>query len=71
MKFLTVNEVADQLRASKSFVYDLLSRGRIVHYMVEGKKLIEENDLLIYLDGQRVENNSSVPPKRRFKSKHF
>ncbi len=72
MKLLTVNDVAEILKASRSFVYDLLANRKIAYFTVGGKRLVSEDDLLSYLDSQRVEPTEKKKKKvSRPKLKHI
>jgi excisionase family DNA binding protein len=71
MKLLTVNDVAEILKASRSFVYDLLANRKIAYFKVGGKRLVSEEDLHSYLDSQRVEPTEKKRKVQRPRLKHL
>lgn len=64
--FLTVSEVAAQLRISKASVYLLIESGRLAHHRIGPRKgaiRISPDDLAAYMDESRqcVERKKKVP----------
>jgi len=61
--FLTVAQVAERLSCSETFVYGLLSSGRLRHYVLgrgQGGKRVSEEQLQDYLQGR--EKGGQAPP---------
>ena len=72
MNLLTVREVAQIMRSSQQFVYNLCNSGELVSYRLgRGALRIDETDLKAYLAERRIEPPKRKRPARRFKSKHF
>ena len=60
---MTVQEVADRLQASTSFVYDLMASGELRHFVLgrgQGGKRVSEEQLQAYLAGR--EKGGPTPP---------
>ncbi len=56
-KLLTLQEVADILRVNRSSVSRLI-KGKMLSYIeVGGRKLVAEQDLLAFIDKQRVKSD--------------
>lgn len=47
---LTVNEVAEFFKISKSSVYRMVESGMLQHYKIRGAMRFDEKDLLHYLE---------------------
>lgn len=69
-ELLTVKQVADRLRLSKSKVYELIDRGHIVPHRFGGSIRITATDLGAYIDSCRVERQPQRKPARRPRLKH-
>lgn len=54
LKLLTVDEVAKLFRISKASVYRMVESRIIPFYKISGVLRFKEEDLLIYLESQRV-----------------
>lgn len=65
--FLTVKEVAEQLRISLSFAYRLIARGEIPSYEIHSCKRVDVGDLEAYLR-QQTSGQKKLP---RGIGKHF
>lgn len=51
--FLTVDELAVVLRCQPEKVYRLAARGELPSYKVEGRRLFNEAEVVLWLEGQR------------------
>jgi excisionase family DNA binding protein len=60
---LTVADVAERLRKSRSFVYELIGAGRLSYFRVGGSIRVSEAQLTEYLES--VERRQVNSPKRR------
>ena len=72
MNLYTVQEVAEQIRASPSLVYRLIERGRLRCIRLGGRRArirVAQQDLAEFLDSNRVtrESAKAAPPRRRLK----
>jgi excisionase family DNA binding protein len=66
-RLMKIPEVAGRLEASKSFVYDLISSGRLKHYRLgkgQGGIRVSEEQLREYLKS-RERGGESVPPPQK------
>lgn len=64
-QLMTVQEVADRLNASTSFVYDIMASGELRHYVLgrgQGGKRVSEEQLQAYLAAR--EKGGATPPPR-------
>jgi excisionase family DNA binding protein len=53
-RLLTADEVAEQLRVGKSFIYDQARAGQLPHVKVGRYVRFHQDDLDAWVDGQRV-----------------
>lgn len=53
-RILRPDEVADELRVSRSTVYRLIEEGKLPHVKVGGQKRIRRCDLLAYLTPENM-----------------
>ena len=56
-KYLTVEEVAKELRVSKDAIWRLIRQKKLIAYKVGGALRIKSNDLQAYLDTQRTDKS--------------
>lgn len=73
-KMLTVEDVADVLNVSRSLVYDLADKGKIVSYRPgngRGCLRFKAEDVQEYLEGCRTEPEQTRKPARRPRLKHI
>lgn len=69
-QLMTVQEVADRLKVSTSFVYDLLASGELRHFALgrgQGGKRVSEEQLQAYLASHEkggLTGEESPPPVR-------
>jgi excisionase family DNA binding protein len=64
--FLDVHEAAARLGLSKAALYSLLNHNLITHYRLGRVIRIAEEDLLAYLQAQRVERQAQSPRYGRY-----
>ena len=57
-RLLTADEVAEQLRVGKSFIYDQARAGHLPHVRVGRYIRFHQDDLDAWVDGQRVASTS-------------
>jgi excisionase family DNA binding protein len=50
---ITVDELAAVLRCQPEKVYRLAARGELPSYKVEGRRLFNEAEIVLWLEGQR------------------
>ncbi|MDL2279796.1 helix-turn-helix domain-containing protein [Desulfovibrio sp. OttesenSCG-928-G11] len=57
---LTLQEVADILRINRSSVSRLLKGGDLPYIRVGGRKLVERNDLHLFLENRKVKSDGNA-----------
>jgi len=55
-KLLTLQEVADILRVNRSSISRLLKCGDLSYIAIGGRKLVEHNDLMLFIENRKVTN---------------
>ncbi len=55
-KLLTLQEVAEVLRVNRSSISRLLKNKDLSYIVVGGRKLVDENDLLAFIENRKVES---------------
>jgi len=66
--FLTIPEVAGQLRVAQNTVRNEIKAGRLAAFRVRGAYRVRPEDLAAYVEGCRVESDgraATTPPARR------
>lgn len=71
MKFLTVEQVAEIIQKSPSWVYEALADGVIVGHRIGGSLRVAEADLRDYLDGCGEDRGGRKRKVPRPKLKHI
>lgn len=57
---LTLQEVANILRINRSSVSRLLKSGELAYIPVGGRKLVERNDLHLFLENRKVKSDGNA-----------
>jgi excisionase family DNA binding protein len=52
--FLTADELAAVLRCKPEKVYRLAASGELPSYKVEGRRLFEQDEVALWLEGRRI-----------------
>ena len=58
-KYLTVEEVAKELRVSRDAIWRLIRQKKLIAYRIGGTLRIKSDDLQAYLDTQRTDSEES------------
>lgn len=57
----TIAELAEKIRRSRSKAYDLVKKGKIGHYRIDGAIFVAQSDIDTYLASCRVEPRKKQP----------
>ncbi len=71
MRILTIQDISELLKLSKSKCYELVSNGVLPSLKIEGSVRVLESDLIAYLESCRREGVERTQPRARPQLKHL